>query len=708
LIHAKERNLFMRILFLILLSFLYPGHKSLSQNILFEDDFTDNKNNWFTGSDHSSYNVSIHDGSYILDRYSKTSNTLFYKNINLNPKKDFTIEAVMTQLSGIHNNGYGLIWYSKADNYNVFIITSDGHYEIHCHEKEETKIRKELTPSEFINPMKTANKLSIKKTGQVTSFYVNDHYLFESDNFFYFGEDIGFELNQHMKVSIDKITVKQDKDPINLISGMPKGLIKENLGANINSQYEEKTPLIAPDGKHIYFNREGDPGNTGSPDKTDIWYASLNPDNTWSKAVNIGPPLNNNGHNAIVSITPDNNTALIMNTYYRDGTQKGAGFSITNRTINGWEIPKDVTMKNFYGNGIYETAYLSNDRKKILLTLERKDTYGGNDVYISFLTPEGSWTEPKNLGATVNTFSDELGPFLAADNITLYYSTAGKPGYGSNDIFVTKRLDDTWTNWSEPQNLGPEINTPEWDGYYVLPASGEYSYLCSNANSMGRLDLFRIKLPDSAKPNPVVLVKGRVLNAKTKEPIGAKISYEFLSTGWEAGLAQSNPATGEYKIILPYGDSYGYHAEAEGYMSINEHFDLTEKKDYIEITRDLYLVPIEVGGTFTLNNVFFIQSKAQLLSSSYSELDRLTKILQDHPGIEIKLNGHTDNQGDPKKNQILSEERVKEVKNYLVSKGVDGKRITGTGYGGSVPVASNETEETRKLNRRVEFTIVKK
>jgi outer membrane protein OmpA-like peptidoglycan-associated protein len=697
----------MKILFFIFLS-LISLSKSISQAILLEDDFTDNRNNWFTGTDHSTYKVSLQNGNYVLDRHGEVSNTLIYKHLTINPQKDFTIEATMTQESGAAHNGYGLIWYSKPGNYNVFIITSDGRYEIHFHEKEETKIKKELTKSDFINPIRVTNKLAIKKKGPVTSFYVNDHLLYETEDIAYFGEDIGFELNERMKVLVDKITIRQDKDPINLITGMPAGLVKENLGPNVNSPYEEKTPLIAPDGQHLYFNREGDPGNTGSPDKTDIWFSSLNPDGSWSKAENMGPPLNNAGPNALVSITPDNNTALIMNTYYRDGTQKGGGFSISTRTINGWSVPKDVIMKKFYGNSNYETAFLSNDRKTILLTLERKDTYGGNDVYVSFFEPDGTWSEPRNLGKTINTFADELGPFLASDNVTMYYSTAGKPGFGSNDIFVTHRLDDTWTNWSEPQNLGPDINTPEWDGYYVLPASGDYSYLCSGANSSGRLDLFRIKLPKQAKPNPVVLVKGKVLNAKTKQPITADISYELLPEGKEGGLARSDPSTGDYKIVLPYGTSYGYHAQAEGYISINEHFDLTEKKDYIEITQDLYLVPIEVGESISLNNVFFLQSKPELLASSYPELDRLVKIMLAYPTMEIKLSGHTDNQGDPVKNQVLSEERVKEVKKYLVSKGIQSERITGAGYGGSLPVASNETEETRKLNRRVEFTITKK
>jgi outer membrane protein OmpA-like peptidoglycan-associated protein len=205
-----------------------------------------------------------------------------------------------------------------------------------------------------------------------------------------------------------------------------------------------------------------------------------------------------------------------------------------------------------------------------------------------------------------------------------------------------------------------------------------------------------------------VVVEGKVLNSKTNLPVEAMISYEILPDGKDAGLARSNPSTGEYKIILPYGKTYGYRAEAKGYISVNEHFDLTDPKQYQEITNDLLLIPIEAGQTIKLNNVFFVQSKAEMFPSSYLELDRLIKIMKDNPTMEIQLQGYTDNQGDPKKNIDLSQQRVDAVKNYMISRGISVKRIQGKGFGGANPIADNSKEETRKLNRRVEFVIVKK
>jgi outer membrane protein OmpA-like peptidoglycan-associated protein len=272
---------------------------------------------------------------------------------------------------------------------------------------------------------------------------------------------------------------------------------------------------------------------------------------------------------------------------------------------------------------------------------------------------------------------------------------------------MTKRLDDSWTKWSEPKNLGKPLNSEGIDAYYSVPADGEYAYFVSSVNTNGENDIFKIKLPSQIKPEPVVIIKGYVLNSKTKEPLNTKIQYEDLETGQIMGFAQTNPKTGFYEITLPLNKKYAFFADKEGFYSVRDNLDLTEVQSFQEVERDLYLTPIEVGQTVQLNNVFFNQGKATLLSSSYPELDKLARMLKDNPNIEIQLEGHTDNVGDPDLNLKLSEERVIAVKSYLVLNGVSELRITGRGYGGEKPIASNDQEFTRRLNRRVEFKILK-
>jgi outer membrane protein OmpA-like peptidoglycan-associated protein len=349
---------------------------------------------------------------------------------------------------------------------------------------------------------------------------------------------------------------------------------------------------------------------------------------------------------------------------------------------------------------------LSTNQKVLLFAIERKDTYGERDLHVSFLKSDGNWSEPKNMGPDLNTLFDEGAPFLAADDKTLYFSSSGWPGYGSQDIFLSKRLDDSWTKWSKPMNMGPTINSELWDSYYTVAASGDFAIVASS-HAGTHSDLYNVHLPKAAKPEAVMIVHGQVFNAKTKEPIQAEISYEILSDKGEAGIARSNPTTGEYKIVLNYGSNYGFHAKAKGFISVNENMELPKSGEYKEVEKNLLLVPLLVGETIKLNNVFFVQSKPLLKSESYPELDRLAEIMNENPNMVIELEGHTDNQGKKKLNQELSEKRVIAVMNYLLTKEIPAKRMTGKGYGGSKPIMPSDTEENRQLNRRVEFKIIK-
>jgi outer membrane protein OmpA-like peptidoglycan-associated protein len=273
---------------------------------------------------------------------------------------------------------------------------------------------------------------------------------------------------------------------------------------------------------------------------------------------------------------------------------------------------------------------------------------------------------------------------------------------------MAKRVSDSWAQWSEPVNLGLGVNTAGFDAYYTLPASGEYGYMVSDVKSYGLADIVRFKLPKSLRPGPVVLVSGKVLNAKKKTPLKAVIRFEDLTTHAEAGEARSDPRSGDYSIALPLGKNYGFHAVSPGYISVNENLELVSVDQYSEIKKDLFLVPIEVGESIQLKNVFFVQSKAELKSESYPELDRLVEIMKENSTMEIALEGHTDSRGNAADNLLLSQQRVIAVKAYLVAKGISPKRVTGKGYGGNEPVAASDTEANRQLNRRVEFKITKK
>jgi len=430
----------------------------------------------------------------------------------------------------------------------------------------------------------------------------------------------------------------------------------------------------------------------------------------WRLSQNIGSPLNDKEPNGVCSISPDGNTMLVINAYKEDGTVEGKGVSISYRTGNGWTQPIKLDIDEFENKNQYQDFYLSNSGKILLMAVEMPDTYGDQDIYVSFRDHDGSFTKPLNLGNTINTSKVEYSPFLASDNRTVYFSSNGLGGNGGSDIFYTRRLDETWKKWSKPQNIGTEINSDAWDAYYTVTARGDYAYFVSTSEDdpggENAGDIYRISLKKEIKPDPVVLITGRVLDKKTRQPIEAEINYESLNNKNEEGIANSNAEDGAYKIILPAGNTYGFLAKSKGYISVFENDDFTDVTEYKEVSKDLFLVPIEIGQVVQLNNLFFTQSKADILPESETELERLYELMKENPAMTIELKGHTDNQGYYKSNLILSQERADAVMNYLIEKGISKKRMTAKGYGPTQPLYSNSDPEKRAKNRRVEVAIL--
>ena len=496
---------------------------------------------------------------------------------------------------------------------------------------------------------------------------------------------------------------------INLINTEVSKYSKENPGLNVNSPYSDIAPVISPDGNTLYIARANHPLNEKPINKYDIWYATKQKDGTWSKMVKAPKPLNNSGDNVVISVSPDNNTLYLETLYNSDGSFKSdQGISVSYRTANGWTFPVKVNIINYYNNNQYESFAFSPTRKVLVMSIERNDGYGEKDMFVSFLQDDGSYSIPKNMGLDLNSILEEGTPFIAPDNKTLYFYSYSQPGYGDADIFVTKRLDDTWTKWSKPMNLGSKINTTQWDVYYTVAAKGDYAYLVSNKNSYGNEDIFQIKLRDEEKPDPVVLVYGKVLNSKTKSPIGSKVIYENEKTGKVEGIAVSNPGTGDYKIVLPYGVKYNIRADAAGFFAINESMDLRTVSEYKEVNKNLLMQPLEKEEAILLKDVLFYSTKAVLLPGSYPELNRLVKLMKDKPAMVIEIHGHTESTiGYENKLLVLSEQRAKAVKDYMVLKGIDESRIFLKAFGGTKPIADNATEEGRIKNRRVEFKILK-
>jgi outer membrane protein OmpA-like peptidoglycan-associated protein len=686
---------------MLLLLFLFANTAEGQLPVILHETFDDNKYGWFEGQS-KDYRVALEHGKYVIE--APDGGWMSYLAPYIEQEKDFSIEATFTQVSGKDNNGIGFIWgFDGQNGMNNFTFTTSGYYRIYCSDKS-LGVSDEWRETNLVKPMGQENKLKIEQSNDVLYFSINGKRITTTRAFPWHGKYVGFVTYTQMKLLIDDYVFSHDIR-INLPREAATSGVRENLGSQVNSRYDEVSPKISSDGKTLYFGRKHSPENVGGlKDREDIWEAHTADGMLWSKSQNIGEPINTPVTNNLVSVSTDNNSFLF---HINDG------FAFRHRTATGWSALQDLGIR-FRNESDFLEGSLSPDGKAIVFVAKLKANayYRADDkerdIYVCEKRQDGSWTPPIHTGRILNSSGDEYSPFLSADNKTLYFASNGRPGYGDVDIFMSRRLSEGWTRWSEPVNLGLGVNTVGFDAYYTIPASGEYGYMVSNIKSQGLTDIIRFKLPETVKPDPVVLVEGRVLNAKTQKPLEAVIRFDDLNSGREVGEARSDPRSGDYRIVLTSGKNYGYHAAAPGYLSVSENLELRDLVEYDELRKDLLLVPIEIGESIQLRNVFFVQSKAALLPESYPELDRLVRIMKDNKTLEIQLEGHTDGRGDPRANLQLSEERVQAVRQYLISKGISEKRIVGKGFGGARPMVSNDTEENRQLNRRVEFKITKK
>lgn len=477
----------------------------------------------------------------------------------------------------------------------------------------------------------------------------------------------------------------------------------EKLSETINSPYTEIAPNISPDGSILYFTRENHPQNIplinerGEKEyRQDIWYSKINPDLTFSEPVNLGPPINNPSHNSSFSISADGNTMLVNNVYMPDGSMK-KGVSIAKKVNGKWTQPEELIIEGFENNSQFSEYCLSADGQVLLMAIKMADTHGGKDLYVSFKKGERRFSKPRNLGPVINTAANEMSPFLAADGKTLYFASTGHPGYGSSDIFVSRRLDESWTNWSPPKNLGPAVNTKGWEAYFSISASGEYAYFVSNE------DIYRIQISPKSRPKVVIVLTGQVRNERTKAPIAAEVK---ISTQ-DSSFTVESDAQGMYQASLEPQKKYTLYAHAKGFFPTEAVIDLSGKKEYGEVVKDLELIPLEKGNKIRLENIYFARGRADLLPESYPTLDALAETLKENPSSVILLEGHTEPYGNKKSLIKLSEDRVKAVGNYLIGKGIDPKRIKYKAYGGMQPLTMKDDEESRALNRRVEVKVLK-
>lgn len=432
------------------------------------------------------------------------------------------------------------------------------------------------------------------------------------------------------------------------------------------------------------------------------FFESQQQEKTWSKPISLPGEINTNLNEGALTISQDGQWLIFTGCNFPTG-YGSCDLYISYLTADGWSTPENLGSR--INTEFWESApSLSPDKRDLYFSSGRPDGYGGKDIYVSHRLPNGKWSEPENLGPAINSAGDESTPFIHADNQTLYFTSNGHIGYGGDDLFLTKK--GPKNVWGKPRNLGYPINTIQNEGSLIIAADGSTAYYSSDrSDSRGGLDLYTFQLRKDIRPLRTLWVKGKVFDRKSEKGLPSGVELIDLATQTIISKVQTDE-TGNYLITLPVGKDYAFNVNRRGYLFFSENFSLKEKQPDSTYSIDIGLQPIEANATIVLKNIFFDFNEYSLKPESQVELDRIVQLMKDNPTLRIQINGHTDNVGKPADNLTLSENRAKEVIVYLTQKGIQPERLSYKGFGATQPVTDNNTEEGRAQNRRTELKVV--
>lgn len=486
----------------------------------------------------------------------------------------------------------------------------------------------------------------------------------------------------------------------------------KNMGPAINSAFDDYFPAVTADEQTILFTRNN---RTEATPMQEDFLISKKMDNVWQPSSLIGNGINTNGNEGAPCLSVDGQVLFFVACQENAagayaGGRRGFGscdIFYTEKVGEKWATP--FNLGNVVNTSQYETQpSFSADGKSLYFVSARSGGIGETDIYVSTLKPDGSWGVPRNLGPQINTPGKEESVFIHPDGKTLYFGSNGHVGMGKLDLYVS-RMDEKG-NWGAPVNLGYPINTYGDENSILVAASGNVAYFASNrAGGQGGLDLYQFDLYEGARPGKVTYAKGKVFDVKTKKPLGAHFELIDLESGLVMMESNANQGNGEFLVCVPVDKNYMLNASQPGYLDYSENFSLKELADQMKpILLDVPMQPIEVEGIWELKNVFFETGKFDLKPESKAELNKLVAFLEKNKTVTGELSGHTDNVGDKKMNQVLSQNRAKAVFDYLTAHGIDAKRLTYKGYGDTKPKVENDTDEHRQMNRRTEFKVLTK
>lgn len=458
-------------------------------------------------------------------------------------------------------------------------------------------------------------------------------------------------------------------------------------------------PVLTADESQMVFTRRV----SAAPDADeDLVMTTRRADGSWTAPVSVSANINSPGNEGTCTISADGRMLIFTSCGGRRGYGNCDLFQ-SQKTGTTWSVP--VNLGPAINSAAWESQpSLSADGRVLFFVSDRKGGQGGRDLYVSYRQDNGRWTPGENLGKTINTGYDDISPFIHASNRVLFFSSNGRPGFGGYDVYRTEK---TETGWSEPANLGYPINNfQDQFSMFVTPDGARGYYAHEEEGQQNTSFIYQFEIPEALRiKSRSNVVKGIVRDRQSGRAVKARIELFDLRKNELQSWVHSDSLTGAYLIVLNEGSEYALFSSAPDYLFSSANFNYKETWQNQAVEQDIFLDRISRGKSVVLQNIFFEFNSFELGDKSKTELEQVVAFLRLNPTVQVEIAGHTDNVGSEAYNLTLSKKRALSVTHYLLQAGIDKTRVNPKGYGSQKPIKSNDSEENRQQNRRIEFLI---
>ena len=494
------------------------------------------------------------------------------------------------------------------------------------------------------------------------------------------------------------------------------------------AERNEILPVISPDNEHIYYTIEYDEFVKGDfavhHEQVLANSIRLNFKDFFEKGIPLEEPFNQGPKYGGATISLNNKEMFICACIQNGGyfncdiyksqnerktiTLKKEGKDY-DTTFYSWS-PMENLGPNINGPQTWEAQpSLSGDGNTLYFASARPGGYGKIDIYYSKRQEDGSWSKAKNMGKPINTSQSDKSPFIHTDSRTFYFvseSSDYRWGAGDFDIFYTQQNEETLL-WDEPKNIGYPINSEEPEESLIVSVDGHFGYFSSKRKEgLGGKDIFYFEIPEEAKPDKIVLAKGKGSFEDSETKNTKMILRDENGNKKEQHFSLSDD--GDFVAIVNVEDVTG-DALLEIQTDNGAFESLLISKDDVESTvikqKEIDVQLIEKGQSYTINDILFESNSSKLKESSKIVLDGFSDWLIKNQKLNIEIQGHTDDVGPNKANLALSMDRSFSVMEYLLEKGISKERLSFKGYGETKPKVPNNSSKLRMINRRTDFLI---